>query len=184
MMTKRANVSNDSRHKRLIRWQIASTSFGDVLIAATDKGVCRIAFGENPDALARKFPEDELQEVQPGLGCAFSQLLAKVIAALETPGGGEAIPIDVAGTPFQQECWDALRRIPAGETRSYAELAAAIGKPKAARAVGLANGANGVAVLIPCHRVIRADGSLGGYAYGDAIKRELLERERRAGASN
>ena len=178
------NMPNNSGAKRLICWQIAATSFGKVLIAATDKGVCRIAFGENEDALRRKFPDADLQHVPAGMNSAFSQLLDQVIAALETPGGGEAIPIDVEGTPFQRECWDALRRIPVGETRSYVELAAAIGKPKAARAVGLANGANGVAVLIPCHRVIRANGALGGYAYGDAIKRELLERERRACAAN
>lgn len=166
--------------KKIIRWQVAKTSFGDVLLAATDKGVCRIAFGETQQDLARRFPNSDLRQVQPDMDRSFGQLLEQVIAALEVPGSGGAIPIDVEGTPFQRDCWDALRQIPMGETRSYAQLAAAIGKPKAARAVGLANGANGVAVLIPCHRVIRGDGSLGGYAYGEAIKRELLARERQA----
>lgn len=175
---------NEESSQRLIRWQIVGTSLGNVLIAAGDKGVCRIAFGENGEALAHRFPKAELRQVQAGGERGFAQLVEQVITALEVPGSGDAIPIDVEGTPFQRECWEALRRIPLGETRSYAQLAKAIGKPKAARAVGLANGANGVAVLIPCHRVIRADGSLGGYAYGEAIKRELLARERRACGSN
>ncbi|MEL7320190.1 MAG: methylated-DNA--[protein]-cysteine S-methyltransferase, partial [Pseudomonadota bacterium] len=88
-----------------------------------------------------------------------------------------AIPLDVKGTAFQQQVWKALRDIPSGETRSYGELAAALGNPKASRAVGSANGANNIAVLIPCHRVVQADGSIGGYAYGPDIKRELLRRE-------
>jgi AraC family transcriptional regulator of adaptative response/methylated-DNA-[protein]-cysteine methyltransferase len=107
-------------------------------------------------------------------------LFAAVLAAVEQPGAGRsaAIPLDVHGTAFQQRVWDALRRIPNGETRSYGELAAMLGNPKASRAVGGANGANNVAVLIPCHRVIAADGTLGGYAYGLEIKAELLKRER------
>ena len=88
-----------------------------------------------------------------------------------------SIPIDVKGTAFQEAVWRELRKIPAGETRSYSDIAAAIGKPTAVRAAGSANGANNVAVLIPCHRVVRADGTLGGYAYGLDIKAELLARE-------
>jgi AraC family transcriptional regulator of adaptative response/methylated-DNA-[protein]-cysteine methyltransferase len=102
-----------------------------------------------------------------------------VVDAVERPGSGDDIPLDVRGTAFQQRVWAELRKIPPGETRSYAEIAAAAGKPKAVRAAGTANGANNVAVLIPCHRVIRSDGSLGGYAYGLDIKRELLAREAR-----
>ena len=97
--------------------------------------------------------------------------------AVETPGSGADIPLDVRGTAFQQRCWQALREIPAGETRSYGEQAAMLGNPKASRAVGSANGANNIAVLIPCHRVVQADGSIGGYAYGPEIKAELLRRE-------
>ncbi len=166
--------------KRLIHWQVVSTSLGEVLIAATEKGICRLAFAEDGEALRHHFPSAELRQWRAGDEPAFARLVKQVVRAVEMPGSGDEIPIDVEGTAFQLECWAALRRIPLGETRSYAELAADIGRPKAARAVGLANGANGVAVLIPCHRVIRADGSLGGYAYGEAIKRELLERERRA----
>jgi AraC family transcriptional regulator of adaptative response/methylated-DNA-[protein]-cysteine methyltransferase len=88
------------------------------------------------------------------------------------------IPLDVQGTAFQEAVWQELRRIPPGETRSYSEIAAAVGKPNAVRAAGSANGANNVAVLIPCHRVVRSDGSLGGYAYGLEIKQLLLDRER------
>ncbi|MBW8755073.1 MAG: methylated-DNA--[protein]-cysteine S-methyltransferase [Sphingomonadales bacterium] len=108
----------------------------------------------------------------------FAALFAEVVAAVEQPGDSRHIPLDVQGTAFQEAVWQELRRIPPGETRSYAEIAAAVGKPGAVRAAGSANGANNVAVLIPCHRVIRSDGTLGGYAYGLAIKQELLERER------
>jgi AraC family transcriptional regulator of adaptative response/methylated-DNA-[protein]-cysteine methyltransferase len=101
-----------------------------------------------------------------------------VVAAVEAPGSDPAIPLDVQGTAFQEAVWAALRQIPPGETRSYAQIAAAVGKPGAVRAAGSANGANQVAVLIPCHRVIRGDGSPGGYAYGLEIKQELLRRER------
>ena len=111
-------------------------------------------------------------------GADFTALLQQVVDAVEAPAAGfDHIPIDVKGTAFQEAVWRELRKIPAGETRSYADIAAAVGKPKAVRAAGSANGANNVAVLIPCHRVVRSDGSLGGYAYGLPIKRELLKRE-------
>lgn len=156
-----------------IRWAVVPTSLGAMLVAATDKGVCRLSFGEGCEALAARFPNAELIEG----GADFAALLAKVIGAVERPGTGAAIPLDVAGTAFQERVWQELRRIPPGETRSYAQIAAAAGKPKAVRAAGGANGANNVAVLIPCHRVVRSDGSLGGYAYGPEIKAELLKRE-------
>ena len=113
-------------------------------------------------------------------GDAFRELFEQVTRAVEQPAlDNSHIPLDVKGTAFQQRCWDALRQIPAGETRSYGEQAAMLGNPKASRAVGGANGANNIAVLIPCHRVIQSDGTLGGYAYGLAIKEELLKREAR-----
>ena len=111
-------------------------------------------------------------------GEEFEALLGAVLAAVEAPEAAAAIPLDVRGTAFQEAVWQALRRIPPGETRSYAEIAAAAGHPGATRAAGSANGANPVAVLIPCHRVIRGDGTLGGYAWGLEIKRALLEGER------
>lgn len=156
-----------------IRWAVVPTSLGQMLVAATDKGVCRLSFGEGRAALAERFPHADLCEG----GADFARLLEQVIAAVETPGDFAHIPLDVKGTAFQEAVWRELQRIPAGETRTYAELAAAAGKPRAVRAAGSANGANNVAVLIPCHRVIRTGGALGGYAYGLEIKRKLLERE-------
>ncbi|HTM95787.1 MAG TPA: methylated-DNA--[protein]-cysteine S-methyltransferase [Croceibacterium sp.] len=159
-----------------IRWAVVPSSLGAMLVAASDKGVCRLSFNEGPEELARRFPNAELAEG----GADFARLLQCVIEAVERPGNGQDIPLDVKGTAFQERVWEELRKIPAGETRSYAEIAAAAGTPSAVRAAGSANGANNVAVLIPCHRVIRSDGSLGGYAYGLDIKRELLAREKTA----
>lgn len=157
-----------------VHWAVLPTTLGPVLVAATEKGVCCLAFGEGEAELRARFPRAELVAA----GEDFRALFATVVEAVEQPGpGSAAIPLDVKGTAFQQRVWDELRRIPHGETRSYGELAAALGNPKGARAVGGANGANNVAVLIPCHRVIAADGTLGGYAYGLAIKAELLRRE-------
>jgi len=159
-----------------VHWAVLATSLGPMLVAATDKGVCCLAFNEAEAQLRARFPRAELIPADED----FRALFAQVLEAVEQPGAGSAaIPLDVHGTAFQQRVWDELRRIPHGETRSYGELAAALGNPKASRAVGGANGANNVAVLIPCHRVIAADGTLGGYAYGLAIKAELLRREGR-----
>lgn len=157
-----------------IQWAVVPSSLGAMLVAATEKGVCRLSFHEGPEALAARFPNAALAEGS----AAFHSLLADVIAAVEAPGQRNApIPLDVQGTAFQEAVWAALRAIPPGETRSYAQIATAAGQARAVRAAGRANGANPVAVLIPCHRVIRSDGSLGGYAYGLEIKRQLLEKE-------
>lgn len=156
-----------------IHWSVVETTLGSMLVAATDKGVCRLSFYEGREELEERFPKAELVEG----GSEFTELLKRVIAAVEAPGTGQDIPLDVRGTAFQEAVWRELRRIPSGETRSYAEIAAAAGRPKAVRAAGSANGANNVAVLIPCHRVVRSDGSVGGYAYGPEIKSELLRRE-------
>lgn len=158
---------------QVLHWAVVPTSVAPMLVAATDKGVCLLAFNEGEADLRRRFPAAELRAA----GEAFRDLFAQVAAAVEQPGTGSDIPLDVHGTAFQQRVWQALREIPPGETRSYGELAAMLGNPKASRAVGGANGANHVAVLIPCHRVIAADGGLGGYAYGTQIKSELLKRE-------
>lgn len=156
-----------------IHWAVVETSLGSMLVAATEKGVCRLSFGEERAALESRFPNAELAEG----GAQFARLLGQVVDAVEAPGDFSHIPLDVKGTAFQEAVWRELQRIPAGETRTYAQLAAAVGKPKAVRAAGSANGANNVAVLIPCHRVIRTGGHLGGYAYGLDIKRKLLEKE-------
>jgi AraC family transcriptional regulator, regulatory protein of adaptative response / methylated-DNA-[protein]-cysteine methyltransferase len=158
-----------------IHWAVVASSLGPMLVAATGKGVCRLSFGEGRAALEARFPNAELVEGGEG----FAALLQQVVAAVETPGSDHSVPLDVRGTAFQEAVWEQLRRIPSGETRSYAQIAAAVGKPGAVRATGSANGANSVAVLIPCHRVVRSDGTLGGYAYGLGIKQQLLEKERR-----
>lgn len=160
-----------------IHWAVTPTSLGPMLVAATEKGVCRLSFDEGVETLRTRFPNAELVQG----GAEFEDLLAEVVSTVEAPGeapqGFDHIPLDVKGTAFQEACWKALREIPAGETRSYADIAAAAGNPRAVRAAGSANARNNVAVLIPCHRVIRSDGDLGGYAYGLEIKRELLRRE-------
>lgn len=154
-------------------WANVETTLGPMLVAATDKGVCCLSFGEGEEELRERFPKADLRQG----GGDFQKLLGEVIAQVEAPGRPHNIPLDVQGTAFQEAVWQELRKIPEGETRSYADIAAAIGKPQAVRAVGSANGANNVAVLIPCHRVVRSDGAMGGYAYGLEIKRRLLERE-------
>ena len=156
-----------------INWAVVTTSLGPMLVAATTNGVCRLSFSEGREDLAARFPRAELVEG----GAEFAALLQRVVDAVEDPGFGADCSLDVRGTACQQCVWAERRKIAPGETRSYAEIAAAAGKPRAVRAAGSANGANNVAVLIPCHRVVRSDGSLGGYAYGLDIKRELLSRE-------
>ncbi len=160
-----------------IRWTVADTALGKMLLAATDKGICRLSFDEDESDLRRRFPSATIQAGD----AAMTALVASAVAAVNNPAHMPTLPLDVAGTAFQQAVWQQLMAIPPGETRSYAQIAAAVGKPGAVRATGSANGANNVAVLIPCHRVIRSDGSLGGYAYGLERKLELLRREGNAG---
>lgn len=156
-----------------IRWTVAETVLGPMLLAATEKGICRLSFDEDESALRDRFPH---AVIEPG-GAALANLVATAVAAVERPGQAPDLPLDVAGTAFQQAVWRELSRVPAGETISYAALAARAGKPGAARAAGTACGANQVAVLIPCHRAKRGDGSLGGYAWGLDRKVALLRRE-------
>ncbi|MGP7794633.1 bifunctional DNA-binding transcriptional regulator/O6-methylguanine-DNA methyltransferase Ada [Sphingomonas sp. CLY1604] len=160
-----------------IRWTIAATSLGPLLVAATDKGLCRVAFDEDAAALAARFPRATIVAGDP----ALEAWAAAVVALVETPGRDAALPLDVRGTAFQEAVWQALKTIPAGETLSYAELAAAAGRPGAVRAAGTACGGNPLAVVVPCHRVTRGDGAVGGYAWGPARKQALLERERTRG---
>lgn len=163
----------------VIRWAVLPTDLGPMLLAATDLGVCRLSFNEGREALEQRFPQANLQTPDEN----FDHLAQQVLAIVANPATDPSVvPLDIGGTPFQRDVWQALRAIPPGETRSYAELARSVGRPGADRAAGSANGANCVAVLIPCHRVIRSDGSLGGYAYGLDIKRRLLEAEGAVGA--
>jgi len=120
-----------------------------------------------------KFPQAEFRQSDP----AFSDMVAKVISFVESPRAGLSLPLDMYGSAFQQRVWTALRDIPAGSTISYCDLAGRIGRPKAVRAVATACAANPIAVIVPCHRVIRSDGSLGGYHWGIERKRALLDRE-------
>ncbi|URW75950.1 bifunctional DNA-binding transcriptional regulator/O6-methylguanine-DNA methyltransferase Ada [Sphingomonas donggukensis] len=156
-----------------IRWTVADTSLGALLIAATDKGLCRVAFDEDWASLSMRFPNAEIVQG----GAALADLAARVVGEVESPGRHTDLPLDVQGTAFQEAVWAALKAIPKGETRSYAQIAAAAGSPYAVRAVGTACGSNNVAVVIPCHRVTRSDGAVGGYAYGPTRKAALLKRE-------
>lgn len=156
-----------------IRWILAETSLGPMLVAATDKGLCRVSFDEDESALRARFPH---AEIVPG-GAALADLAARVVASVESPERDQDLPLDVRGTAFQEAIWQALREIPLGETRSYAELAAVAGNPKAVRAAGSACGANPVSIVVPCHRAQRSDGTLGGYAYGIDRKVALRDRE-------
>ena len=163
----------DGGRGETIRWTVATGALGPMLIAATGRGICRLTFDDSSDSLHRIFPNATLVEDDGSM----AGLVEGALAAVERPAAAPELPVDVAGTAFQEAVWRELRRIPPGETRSYSQIAAAIGQPKAVRAVGTANGDNHVAVLIPCHRVIRSDGSLGGYAGGLERKRRLLEAE-------
>jgi AraC family transcriptional regulator of adaptative response/methylated-DNA-[protein]-cysteine methyltransferase len=166
----------DGGRGETIRWTHFDSPLGRMLIAATAKGICRLTFDDDVESLERLFPKATLTEDEGGL----RELIEGALAAIETPLAAPELPIDVAGTAFQEAVWRELRKIPAGETRSYAEIAAAIGAPKAVRAVGSANGDNHVCVLIPCHRVIRSDGTLGGYGGGIERKKKLLASEGQA----
>jgi AraC family transcriptional regulator, regulatory protein of adaptative response / methylated-DNA-[protein]-cysteine methyltransferase len=158
----------------VIRWTVTPTSLGPLLIAATERGLCRVAFADDADDLHRRFPAATIEEGDETL----TALATEVVAAVEDPARAHALPVDVAGTAFQEAVWAALRAIPPGETRSYAALAAAAGRPGATRAAGSACGANPLAVVVPCHRALRSDGSPGGYAWGLDRKAALLARER------
>jgi AraC family transcriptional regulator of adaptative response/methylated-DNA-[protein]-cysteine methyltransferase len=169
----------DGGRGETIRWTHFDSPLGEMLIAATSKGICRLTFDDSEQSLRRLFPNATVIQDDGGL----KELVEGALAAIERPLAMPDLPIDVAGTAFQEAVWRELRKIPAGETRSYAEIAAAIGHPKAVRAVGSANGDNHVCVLIPCHRVIRSDGSLGGYGGGIERKKQLLAAEGHTPAS-
>lgn len=165
----------DGGRGETIRWGVAETDFGPLLVAATERGICRVAFEPDDAVLRTYFPNARIEKG----GAALDGLLTDAVDYVTTPGRAMTLPLDVRGTAFQQAVWRELSRIPPGETLSYAALAARAGNPNAVRAVGSACGANPVAVLIPCHRAVRTDGSLGGYAWGLPIKEKLLAREAR-----
>jgi AraC family transcriptional regulator of adaptative response/methylated-DNA-[protein]-cysteine methyltransferase len=160
-----------------IGFTIAKSALGLVAIAASGKGVCAVLFGDDANELRRelgkRFPKARL--VKDGNGIAAMSI--KVLSILANPKRKTSFALDANGTAFQCKVWDALKGIPAGTTASYAEIAKTIGMPKSSRAVAQACGANPVAVAIPCHRVVRSDGSLSGYRWGAERKRALLARE-------
>jgi AraC family transcriptional regulator, regulatory protein of adaptative response / methylated-DNA-[protein]-cysteine methyltransferase len=154
-----------------------ASPLGTVLLAATGKGVCSVKLGNDPALLQRllreEFSEAELVED------SLAELKQKILAFIAGEANLARLPLDVRGTVFQRRVWDELRRIPRGETRTYGEIARAIGAPAAVRAVGSACGANPVALVVPCHRAVRTDGGLGGYAWGVGRKKKLLALEKK-----
>ncbi len=160
-----------------IRFALAECSLGSLLVASTDKGVCCVLLGDDPHALVddlqRRFAAAQLI----GADARYEQTVAQVVALMEQPRLGLALPLDIQGTAFQQRVWQALQSIPAGQTVSYSELARHLGQPSATRAVASAVAANPIAVAVPCHRVLRNDGSISGYRWGVERKRALLLRE-------
>lgn len=163
-----------------IAFGVGSTPLGLGLIGITERGVCALAFGRNAGQLRRRlrmeFPQATLRES----GEILAPYFVRLREYLESPSGMLALPLDCRGTAFQCRVWQALRKVPAGQTVSYKEMAKRVGKPRAVRAVASACAANRIALAIPCHRAVRADGALGGYRWGLKRKSRLLQAERMA----
>jgi AraC family transcriptional regulator, regulatory protein of adaptative response / methylated-DNA-[protein]-cysteine methyltransferase len=166
-----------------IRFAVGQSSLGAILVASSKKGVASILIGDDPNELVKdlqdRFPKADLV----GGDKDYESLVARVVGFVEAPGLGLDLPLDVRGTAFQQRVWHALQEIPVGQTVSYAVIARKIGSPKAVRAVAGACAANNLAVAIPCHRVVRNDGALSGYAWGVERKRALIDREAQSAAA-
>jgi len=164
----------------MIRYAATNSSLGIMLVAESEKGICFIAIDDDAEPLiedlAKRFPKAEIQEGD----AAFKKRIVSIVAQLETPEKGFDLPLDIQGTAFQHRVWAALRAIPAGETATYSEIARKIGAPKAFRAVAQACAVNKLAIVIPCHRVLRSTGELSGYRWGVARKQALLDREKAA----
>ena len=160
-----------------ICFALGETSLGHVLVAATDRGVCAIRLGDDRDALALEFQGDFPKATLVADDPAFTALVTAVLTLVDSPATTTDLPLDIQGTVFQQRVWQALTEIPPGSTFTYAELARAIGSPSAVRAVAGACAANRIALAIPCHRVVRTDGTSGGYRWGTERKRALLAKE-------
>jgi AraC family transcriptional regulator, regulatory protein of adaptative response / methylated-DNA-[protein]-cysteine methyltransferase len=163
-----------------IRFAVGECSLGSILVAQSDRGICAILLGDDPDSLARDLQDQFPKANLIGGDAGFERLVAKVVGFVEAPAVGLDLPLDVRGTAFQQRVWQSLRKIPAGSTASYTEVAKLIGSPNSVRAVAQSCGANKLAVAIPCHRVVRNDGALSGYRWGVERKRALLKKEANA----
>ncbi|HEY2498368.1 MAG TPA: bifunctional DNA-binding transcriptional regulator/O6-methylguanine-DNA methyltransferase Ada [Candidatus Angelobacter sp.] len=160
-----------------IHFCVGECSLGSILVGVTGKGICAILLGDDPDALVRDLQNRFSNAKLVGGDAEIEAWMARVVGFVEAPGIGLDLPLDVRGTAFQQRVWQALTKVPIGSTTSYAEIAEQMGSPRAVRAVAQACAANALAVAIPCHRVVRSDGSLSGYRWGIERKRELLNRE-------
>jgi AraC family transcriptional regulator of adaptative response/methylated-DNA-[protein]-cysteine methyltransferase len=160
-----------------IRFAVGQCSLGAILVAATSKGICAIMLGDEAEALVTELQDRFPKATLVGGDTSFEDWVARVVGFVETPRIGFDLPLDLRGTLFQQRVWRALSEIPPGSTATYAEVAQRIGAPGAVRAVAHACAQNPVAVAIPCHRVVRTDGSLAGYRWGVERKRALLRRE-------
>ncbi len=169
-----------------LRYTTLKTPLGRLLVAATERGICRVALGDDDESLLadlrREFPKATLERVDAGRDEWLAAVVTRVQGEIGGSRSGETAalpPLDIRATAFQWRVWQALQRIPRGSTHSYSDIAAQIGAPRSVRAVANACGRNRLAVVVPCHRVIREDGSLGGYRWGIERKRDLLEREAR-----
>lgn len=161
-----------------IRFAVGQCSLGAILVACSGKGVCAILLGDEPEPLVQQIQQRFGQAELVGADAEFEGWVAQVVGMIEAPGLGLQLPLDIRGSLFQQRVWQALRQIPPGTTASYQDIARQIGAPTASRAVAGACSANWLAVAIPCHRVVRADGGLSGYRWGVERKASLLRRER------
>lgn len=160
-----------------VRYALAHCSLGQVLVAATAKGICEVALGDDASQLIERLHARFARARQCDEDASLREWVAAVVRMVDRPGGRCDLPLDIRGTVFQQRVWRALLEMAPGTTATYAELAARVGRPAAARAVAGACAANNIAVLIPCHRVVRSDGALSGYRWGPQRKRVLLRRE-------
>ena len=163
-----------------MRYTIAPSSLGYVLVAATERGICSVMLDDEPNTLVEKLREEFHSAHIKADGDSLRDSLAGVLDYVEGKQPHIELPLDIRGTAFQQRVWQALQQIPYGETRSYSQIAESMGQPQATRAVASAIANNHIAVVIPCHRVIRQDGSMGGYKWGLARKETLLQREHEA----
>jgi len=184
LCSKQQTFSNERRDgnvaRESIRFAIRRSSFGQVLIAASQQGVCAILLGDAEKKLLGELRTRFPKAVLKASGSEFEETATTVIRAIETPGSKLSLPLDLRGTELQQQVWRALCEIPVGTTATYKEIAGKIGISATAQEVGEACAANALAVVVPCHRLVRVDGSLAGYRWGIQRKRALLQREQEA----
>lgn len=160
-----------------VHFALGTCALGAILVAQSARGLCAIALGDDPDTLVEQLQARFVHAAHVQDDPVFEAMLDQVIAFVDAPDQAFELPLDIQGTAFQQQVWQALQAIPPGQTASYTEVAQRIGAPRAVRAVASACAANTLALVIPCHRVVRQDGALSGYRWGIERKRSLLERE-------